>query len=299
MSSFSISELGKLSAPAVAETPWSLPITHLSASSANMLQVCPEQYRQRYILGKKERPGAALVLGSAFHNTVEFNWRQKVTSFQDLPVAELETYYGDVGWPQSVEDHGKNGDIVWDDGKPDALRSKGAEMLKIYQEQAAPAVQPVEVEAKHSVPLDGTPLDLLGYIDLTAGMVVEHDTSSTVVPAVTIDMKTAKQKTSKLKPQWRLQGRVYQLFSPLPVHWHVITKAKEPTVWTPKEEEGLTQPYVEEQNAHTRRHLAQLAQLANHFYATIGPDDPWPTLGTGHDWRCDWCGYRPGCPAWQ
>jgi hypothetical protein len=48
-----------------------LPVDHLSATQISMLNRCPEQYRQRYVLGKKERPGAALIVGGAFHEAIE------------------------------------------------------------------------------------------------------------------------------------------------------------------------------------------------------------------------------------
>jgi hypothetical protein len=71
-------------APAVAVPPappqgataggaWPERIEHLSASSIGMFRRCPEQFRHRYILGEKERPGEALLIGSAFHTGLEFN----------------------------------------------------------------------------------------------------------------------------------------------------------------------------------------------------------------------------------
>jgi hypothetical protein len=53
-----------------------LPVDHLSATQISMLNSCPEQYRQRYVLGKKERPGAALIVGGAFHEAIEDDFLQ-------------------------------------------------------------------------------------------------------------------------------------------------------------------------------------------------------------------------------
>jgi len=53
-------------------------ISHLSASSLRLLRVCPEAWRRRYILGERERPGEALVLGKAVHSALEHTHRQKV-----------------------------------------------------------------------------------------------------------------------------------------------------------------------------------------------------------------------------
>jgi hypothetical protein len=57
-----------------------LPVDHLSATQISMLNRCPEQYRQRYVLGKKERPGAALIVGGAFHEAIEDGLRNKISN---------------------------------------------------------------------------------------------------------------------------------------------------------------------------------------------------------------------------
>jgi hypothetical protein len=67
-----------------------LPVDHLSATQISMLNSCPEQYRQRYVLGKKERPGAALIVGGAFHEAIEddFAWKIRRRASSDESIVE-------------------------------------------------------------------------------------------------------------------------------------------------------------------------------------------------------------------
>src|SRR3954463_13790861 len=88
-------------------------IRHFSPSSIRMLKVCPEQYRQRYILGKKERPGEALTLGSSVHAAMAFNLEQKIESHEDLPEAEVLEYFHDQAWPAAIESDGGKDEIRW------------------------------------------------------------------------------------------------------------------------------------------------------------------------------------------
>ena len=67
-------------------------LQHFSASGLRLLRVCPEAWRQRYILGRKERPGESLTLGSAVHDATAFNMEQKIDTHEDKPVQEVVEY---------------------------------------------------------------------------------------------------------------------------------------------------------------------------------------------------------------
>lgn len=250
-----------------------------------MLQRCPEQFRQRYILGRKEPPGEARVLGSAVHVALEHNWQQKIDSHEDVPAQELEEFYADEAWPSTLERVGGQGEVVWD-SQPEQARDLGLLMTRAYRASTTQRVQPIAVEQWGETRIEGLPVPLVGRID------VETETSI-------VDTKTSKAKRTSLKPDWRLQARVYQLLRPgKAVDYHVLTKAKQPTVWTPLEAEDLTMLYTHRLAEKTAQHILELASLANYLWELKGPDQPWPQLGIGHDWACSYCGYRSTCPAW-
>ena len=120
-------------------------------------------------------------------------------------------------------------------------------MVRIYRDSTSPRVQPVAVEKRDERIVPGVPVPLLGFVDIL--------TDSSI-----IDTKTSKQKKTSLKPDWRLQARIYQLFVPRHVQFHVITKAKEPTVWTPLDSPQLAELWDTERAEHTKRHVRQLAR---------------------------------------
>lgn len=270
--------------------PWTLPLGHISASSMHMLEICPEQWRQRYILGKKEPPGQALVLGQLTHAGIEFGLDSKILSREEPELSLMIEWYHDSVWPKTLDSYGGEGEILWDD-KPEEVRTKGAHMIGAYHPTIA-RLEPQEVE--HEFRLDlGLPVPLTGFIDL-----IQRDGRPTV------DWKTSARKMSEVKPQWRMQGRIYQLAVPRAVDFHVITKAKYPAVYTGLDEEALVEMYSDVKADQTRIRIAEALDEANYYYTTRGPDEPWPQRGIHHDWRCgtkgrDWCAWRSICPAWQ
>src|SRR5579871_349320 len=130
-----------------------LPVEHLSATSTSMFMRCPEQFRRRYVLGEKERPGGALVLGRGFHFAQETNFRQKLETYRDLPMDDVVGAYH-AGWDQEVAKYGGAGEIEWDDRlKPDTLRHRGEELVRQYHLAVAPKMQPTTVEEEFNLVL--------------------------------------------------------------------------------------------------------------------------------------------------
>jgi PD-(D/E)XK nuclease superfamily len=270
------------------ERHWTLPIAHLSASSLGMLARCPEQWRQRYVLGKKERPGEALVIGTAVHLCAERNFVQKIESKQDIPTTELVTWFDDVGFPQALQERQEKGEeVAWDTG-PDSARMRGRTITYAYNEAVAPRVQPLAAESRVEADF-GLPVPVIGYADcVTTGSV--------------IDIKTGKAARRDVKPEWRIQAAVYSTITGLPVDFHAVAaseKTFKATIMTPLESPGLSVWLPEEAREETQRNVRAMAWMAHHFMDTLGPDAAWPTTGQVHPWACNWCAFKPGCPAWK
>ena len=264
-------------------------IEHFSATSLRLLKVCPEAYRQRYILGKKERPGEALTLGKACHTAWGHNLTQKVESHQDLKTTEVLEYFHDAAWPQAVEKDGGVDEIRWDND-PDHARRDGERMTIAYQETVAPRLQPVGiVEQKISLHVEGVPVPIIGYLDF------EEE-------ADVVDWKTGKQVQRKPDSNWRMQGAVYSLATKKPVHFHSISRAKVPSIATPLTDEEMAIPYREDIAALTSKVLVDYSKQVEFFMHTYGPDDTWPTSGLFMDYKggsaCKYCGFRKNCAAW-
>lgn len=283
----------------------SFPVDHLSATSLAMFQRCPEQFRRRYIRGEKERPGAALVLGSAFHFAQERNFSQKITSHEDLSVPEvLEAYH--AGFDAAIEKNGGVNEIAWDEReKPDTLRAKGKIVTESYREQVAPSLQPLEVEERFSIELEGVPVRIVGAIDFYGHRIQglndpdpsDEGSHELLYGEKVIDYKTSGKKVSSLKPEWLLQARDYQFVKKAPVEYHVAVKTKEPQIITPQTEQALRIEVSDSALDTTALLLRRISETIAAYNATFGPDQYWPGAIT-HPWACGYCGYRPSCRWW-
>jgi hypothetical protein len=267
---------------------WPLPLPHVSASSLGTYLRCPEQYRQRYLLGRKEPPNVKLLWGRADHRALEHNWQQKIDSHEDLPVKEVEEAFA-VSLDEAVDESGGESEVQWDETKPGDVKDAGVRLVRCYHEQVSPSVQPVQVERKFELLLPGMGVPIVGYIDLeTVGPIVER--------------KTAARKFTTVPGRYALQAGIYQLAARRSIDFHVSTKTKLPAVYTPGTDPGLSLPVsdarlrmVEERVRRTVRSLAST-------YQTFGPDDPWPDA-IADDSSCMWCGFGPKkaniCPHWN
>ena len=263
-------------------------IQHFSPSSIRMLKICPEQYRQRYILGRKERPGEALTLGSAVHKALGFNFEQKIVSHEDVAPDVVVEYFHDKAWPDALQSDGGESEIRWD-SKPDDARRDGERVTRAYHVAVAPRIQPVAVERRVDFMVPGIAVPFIGYIDW------EEETHQT-------DLKTGKQVTRKPDSNWRFQGTIYTAFTGKPTHFHSLSRAKTPSIATPLESPDMVVAPHAAQVEQIERVLRDYAAQVEFYFERYGPNDPWPTTGLFMDYRgggaCLYCGFRKHCIAW-
>jgi hypothetical protein len=264
---------------------------HLSASSIGMLMRCPRQFQHRYLRGEKERPGGALVIGGIFHDTLEWNYLQKLDSHVDQPFSDAIQYLGDVAVPKIIEENGGVDNVSWDTTFEDA-RSDASRITAAYYRSVVPRIQPTTVEQKFSIDVPGVEVPVIGYVDV-------QDAERT------IDTKTGKQVSRKVKPSWQLQGRMYSFATQKPTEYHSISRAKTPNIVTAMESSDMVVPVpTDMQMTEFTRLVNTAADLIRYFLGRFGLDEEWPTWGAIPDWSrnvlpCDMCGWRQGCPAWS
>jgi len=267
---------------------WVLPIDHWSGTQLHMFEVCPRQWQQRYLQGRKEPPGQSLVLGTLTHEGIEHGLSTKLLTENEPDLDDMLVYYGDAIWPTVLDRYGGEGEIIWDD-KPDRVREKGAGLVSAYHPRIS-LLEPESIEHQFRLDLD-LAVPIIGFIDL----VQAHGRPS-------IDFKTTGKKRPKLKSDWQAKARIYQLAVPRAVDFHqIIHERQVPEILTGLELDTMVEPYSTEIAEQTKKRVAFALAEANHYYATLGPDEDWPQRGVVHDWRCDpkWCAYRKDCPAWQ
>lgn len=274
---------------------WLGRMDHLSASSLGMFRRCPEQFRNRYLLKRKEPPGEAIVVGSFFHETMEWNYKKKVWAREDQPLSEMVTYLQDEAVPSVLNGAGGIDEVRWDSQDKwkslDKARGDAQRITSTYYNRVLPRIQPTETELRLEWHIRDVPVPVIGYLDVIAEG-----------PRV-IDTKTGAKAVKKVKPGWMLQGHIYAAWSGIPVEYHSINRAENVTVNTPLEAPELLIRPNQREAANLAGVIQTMVGQIEHLMATIGPDEPWPTWGKFADWSmstlpCNYCGFRKGCPAW-
>ena len=265
-------------------------LRHLSASSLGMVLRCPRQFYRRYILGEKQRPGEAIVIGSFFHETLDWNYQQKIQSAVDFPLSDAVQYMGDVAVPKVIEEEGGEDNILWDTDLTTAHKDS-ERIMSAYYRSVVPRIQPVATEERFEMFFPGVEPPIIGYVDVRDATRI-------------LDTKTGKQATRKVKPSWQLQGRLYAQARGMPVEYHSVSRAKTPTIITGLESADMIVPVPTEAQAQNMMHTVKAAaDYIEYLLGAYGVEQEWPALGAVPDFTrnmlpCDFCGWREGCPAW-
>lgn len=257
---------------------------HISASQLAMFERCPEQYRQRYVWGRKEAPGGALILGKAFHSAQETGFRMRMQHGTRLSTGAIQDAFStefDRG-VIAAQDSGE-GEIQWGRMSPGETKDIGVKATTTYYDYVAQAIRPIAVEDEFSVAFPGVDVPVVGFIDI-------------VEEARVIDMKTAtsKPKNGEPKPDWAIQEMVYQAVLQRPLEWHVITKTKTPAVYTAETDPDYFIPWDDTVGMVAKAKIARGWWGIKSHYDRWGPDAPWDGHIT-HNWACGYCGYYDNC----
>lgn len=273
-------------------------LSYISASSIKMAIRCEEQWRQVYVQKIRKPPSLSMLAGRADHAAIEHSMRQKIETFVDLPVNDVEQAYIEQ-LEMQVEDSGGLNEIETradtQAGKVkeyDSARTIGRKAVAAYHRVASPLVQPHAVEEQFELPLNGLPVILTGYIDLIGSDAQALDPSPRI-----IDRKTSKRPSNKPMPEWVIQAEVYQLAYPYEHEWHVTGLTSVPSIILPGPSNPLRIPVANAQT--TTRFVEQVVAKIGWLYQRYGPDAPWPTTGKLHPWACGYCGFRDNCWGWK
>lgn len=166
----------------------------LSPSQVRTFTECQVRWFYKHVLHYPERRSSALGLGSAFHDATGENWREKITTKQDLDAETVEGLFR-ASWSHQLESV-----ELTDDEDADDLEDMGAAMVGAYMANVAPLVQPVAVELDVEGEIGG--VKVRGKIDVL-------DANGTVV-----DAKTASKKPAGVDPNYRFQVATYVQLCP-------------------------------------------------------------------------------------
>jgi len=247
-------------------------IQYLSYSSINLYLTCPQNWRRKYIDKQPQSSSPALIVGSAFHGTVEraVVERAPLTAlWPDVWAAKLETDGASVEWgADSPEQH-------YNDG----LRLVGAEPVQKMVDGIHPLVDADGhfIERKISINVPGVPVPVIGYIDIV---------TADGVPG---DFKTSSKRWSQNDAEGEIQPLFYlaalhQAGLPSPgnkFRHYVVTKTKEPTATVIEHSHGWDEIFWL---------YGLIREVWRGIEAQVFPTNP-------NAWLCSqkWCGYWSEC----
>jgi len=142
------------------EPPVTLPVPNLSLSSVNLLRRCPEKWRRKYLLNDYEPPSGQMIVGGAAGAAEARSFQQKITSGEDLPIADVLDAYADEWHERATTE------VEWGDQKPDKVRDTGQAALTVYHTDIAPGVRPTSSERKFTLRFPGLEWTFTGYLDI-------------------------------------------------------------------------------------------------------------------------------------
>ena len=255
-----------------------VPVERLSFSALATFMTCPEQFRLERLAGLKSRRGLSGFVGSVHHGAVARLLQEKMAHDEPHP-----DYAFTAAWQDAVEEE----EPEWSE-EPEAVASNGRLMLDSFLATAFPDIEPVDVETWVEDTIPGV-LPLVGRVDCWE-------------QTLTREFKTAGQKVSEPKAKWRMQARIYQLFTGLPTEFTVTTRQVTPITYTPDKLPALFLGLG--QKDATARTVVQAVSQMNDLYDRYGATEPWPLNGLMHQYWCNYCPAGPKnpspiCPEWR
>jgi hypothetical protein len=166
----------------------------LSPTQVRAFLSCSARWWFKYGLSEPEPKNSALALGSAVHRALEANFREKVTTKEDLDTLGVVALFR-MAWQEQADQT-----EFRDDEDPTALGKVGEQLVAKYMDEAAPWIQPAAVELDVTGEIGG--VRVRGKVDLL-------DEEGRVV-----DVKTAARKPSGIAPDYAFQLATYRQITP-------------------------------------------------------------------------------------
>ncbi len=165
-------------------------LEYIRASSISSYLECSAKFYFQNIANIRTPNKIALAFGSAIHNTLESNFKQKKETRVDLSLEEMRDIFSDR-IDAEISEVDKSDFLNYE--SPKNLKDNGIELVEKYQNEHAYRIFPKLVEEKIEVKFDGYPYGLSGTVDL-----VDEDN-------VLIDHKTSGKDVKEVSESYRIQ----------------------------------------------------------------------------------------------
>lgn len=136
---------------------------HLSHSQIETFTRCGLQWYRRYVLGEKQPPGVAAVVGKGTHQTGYLNLLRKMDWGQLMSREEV----ADTARDETVR--------AWDREQPminedDPTKGEAVDLVvalsDLYHRRVAPTIEPIALEQGFRIDVPDLPFDLVGVVDV-------------------------------------------------------------------------------------------------------------------------------------
>jgi len=112
-------------------------------------------------------------VGKVVHSANEYNYRQKMVSGLDLPLADIQEY-------TAAEFESQAQLTEWGEDDPGQAKDDAVILASIYRNEVSPKVMPTAVELRIQIEFENVPYSILRFIDLidSEGYIRDTKTSS-------------------------------------------------------------------------------------------------------------------------
>ena len=147
-------------------------LDHISHSQLELYDKCPRAWMYRYIEGIRGPASAPLVLGDCYHQTIETNFKYKMSKGADIDIDFIPDVYK-RHWNHILDTK----EIIWGDDNPNTIRDIGIALSCRYVDTVAPKITPAKIELWLESEVADTKfvirIDLIDHM----GVVIDHKTS--------------------------------------------------------------------------------------------------------------------------
>src|SRR3989338_8150250 len=260
-----------------------------SYSSIETYLQCPQKYKFQEIDRIRVPKSKEAIFGTLIHDTLKFMFRRDPL-FTTLD--EVVSYFREH-WPsrEVLEQEPRHDSLKrsWSEEEEKIYFEEGVRMLKKFYEKQAPwNFTVVDLESHFEVAL---PDEKTGEVHILAGKIDRIDKLPDGTYEI-IDYKTSKRMPSQTNLDRNLQLSLYSLG--LQRRWpHLAPENIKLSLYFLKHSEKLSTTLTREATQQTTasllktiREIQERIRFGKEFEPMPGP-------------LCDWCGYKPTCPAWK
>lgn len=250
---------------------------------------CPQKYKFQEIDRIRAPKGREAIFGSLIHDTLKFTFKRDPL----FPTLDEVVAYFREHWPsrEVFEAESKNDPLKrsWSEAEEKAYFEEGVRMLKNFYERNAPwNFTIVDLEPRFEVALTD---EKTGETHILAGIIDRIDKTADGKYEI-IDYKTSKRMPSQDALNQDLQLSLYSLG--LQKRWpHLAAEDIKLSLYFLKHGEKLSTKATAQTTEKTKEHvLKTIADIQER--TRLGKEfEPMPSA------LCDWCAYKPICPAWR